>query len=70
MFTLPEIRALRVPGALAVIVSAVAFGLSACTVGPNYVKPETEIEMPDEWERSVTEEMSTDTLNLNCGGRG
>jgi len=64
MLRLPESRACRTVGVLAMTVPAVALSLSACTVGPNYVKPETEIEMPDEWERSVTEEMSSDTLDL------
>ncbi|MFV1979744.1 MAG: efflux transporter outer membrane subunit [Rhodothermia bacterium] len=64
MLALPDLSVRRAFYAMAMVLPAIALGLSACTVGPNYVKPETEIEMPDEWERSVTEEMSSDTLQL------
>ena len=64
MLSLPKRHAHRVSHLLALAISLFCLTLSACTVGPNYVKPETEMEMPDEWERSVTEEMSSDTLDL------
>jgi multidrug efflux system outer membrane protein len=64
MLAVPDSRAWRAIRTMAIVVPLISLGLSACTVGPNYVKPETELAMPDEWERSVTEEMSTDTLEL------
>jgi NodT family efflux transporter outer membrane factor (OMF) lipoprotein len=42
----------------------VALSLSGCTVGPDYVRPETEVQLADEWERAVTDEMSRDSTSL------
>lgn len=43
---------------------AISISISACTVGPDYVKPDTAVKLPDAWERSVTEEMNEDVPTL------
>jgi hypothetical protein len=41
--------------------------LSACTVGPDYDRTETDATMRGCWERAVTDEMSQYTTNLELG---
>ena len=41
-----------------------ALSLSGCAVGPDYVRPETEVPIPDAWHNEISEEMSREETDV------